>query len=63
LTNFVRGLLGEDEDLKSYKIEDFQWLMIETGFIAYRKNQAYYVRVEIRKIVKDNQFEIMTDPS
>lgn len=59
----MEGLLGEDEDLRPFEVKDYKWVVIESGFIAYRINQAYYVRVEVTKTIENNEMKIKTEPN
>jgi hypothetical protein len=62
LTEFVRGLLGEDDDWREFGVADYTWVLIDSGYIAFRPNQAYYVRVDVTKTIEENQLSIKADP-
>lgn len=58
----MQGLLGEDQDLRPFKVEDYKWVVIDSGYIAYRINQAYYISVTQKRTVKDNELKIQSKP-
>ena len=60
LTRYVKGLLGEDENIKSYSAKDYKWTPLEKGYIAYRVNQAYFVKVKTIMNVENNRLSIET---
>lgn len=55
-------MLGEDQDLRAFDVGDYKWVIIDSGFIAYRINQAYYVRVEVKRAIKNNELAIASAP-
>ena len=53
-------MLGEDENIKSYSAKDYKWTPLEKGYIAYRVNQAYFVKVKTIMNVENNRLSIET---
>ena len=46
--------------MKEYSAKDYKWTPIQTGYIAFRVDQAYYIQIETSAIVENNQLSINT---
>lgn len=45
-----------------FDVRDYRWVVLESGFIAYRVDQAYYVRVETIRRIKENELKVKSEP-
>jgi hypothetical protein len=54
VTKNVEGKLGTDENGTNYKTIDYEWIGLKNGFIGYRHDKVFYIRMKVVKELKDN---------
>lgn len=63
ITKFVENKLGTNENLEKFKITDYRWVTIKAGFIAFKSDQAYFVKIDAEMVSKENLYKVKAKPS
>jgi hypothetical protein len=58
LTSFIENQLGEDDEFKKFKVADYQWKVLKTGFLGYRLDRIYYINLDVKLDIVENQYKI-----
>ena len=58
ITNNVRKKLGVDENYKPFKTNDYTWIALKNGFIAFREDRLYFIRMKVERETKNELIEV-----
>lgn len=48
LTSSIENQLGEDDKFNKLKVADYEWRILQTGFLGFRADKIYYINLEVK---------------
>jgi hypothetical protein len=59
ITDKIKHKLSRDEATSNYDlISDFTWLANSSGYIAYKSDKIFYIRVDVKTHVEENELKV-----